>query len=166
MKRKYPTMMNRLNAISDTLNGALNEISSLSNDLLTKANSTKASILQLLATLGETRNTIHGLSKMCGDFGAACLDLSEDCDVIVDNIDSSFDNFEGMPEGSYETFVGFCDDCGVELHITDDFEQLDPLSVLCAECALRADAEDEGIEDEDTFEPLKETVDSEVATNV
>ena len=156
-------MMNRLNAISDTLNGALNEIRSLSNDLITKANSTKASILQLLTTLGETRNTIHGLGKMCGDFGAACLDLSEDCDVIVENIDSSFDNFEGMPEGSYETFVGFCDDCGVELHITDDFEQLDPLSVLCAECALRADEQDEGIDepaDEVVVEDTQEDTDN------
>lgn len=143
-------MMNRLNALSDTLNGALDEIRSLSNDLISQANSTKASILQLLTTLGETRNMIRGLGKISGDFGAACLDFSDDCDVIVDNIDESFDGFDNLPEGPYETFAGFCSDCGVELHITDDFEQIDPLTILCAECAdksVDAPAADEVVDD-------------------
>lgn len=150
-------MINRLNALSDTLNGALNEIRSISNDLVAKADSTKASILQLLTTLGETRNMLHGLSKVCGDFGSACFDISEDCTTIVDNIDDSFDNFDGIPEGSYETFVGFCENCGVELHITDDFEVIDPLTILCADCADKSDA---GIEDED--EPIGDIPKSQV----
>lgn len=143
-------MMNRLNAVSETLNSALSEIKSIANDLVSIANAKKASILALLAELGETRNMISGLGKLCGDAGSELLDIDEACDTIVCNIDDTFDNFDGIPEGSYETFVGFCDDCGVELHQDDDFELIDALNIRCAECVAKNADEDEADTEEDT----------------
>jgi hypothetical protein len=151
MKRKYPTMMNRLNAVSETLSSALSEIKSIAHDLTSIANAKKASLLALLTELGETRNMLDGLSKLCSDTGASLLDIDEACDTIVCNIDDTFDSLEYLPEGSYETFVGFCYDCGVELHQDDDFEPVDALDIRCAECAAKsADDEDEADTEEDT----------------
>lgn len=163
-------MMTRFNELTDSLNATLKEMVKLSKEMTAKADAKKASILVMLQELGEIRNDIHTISTICDQTGAALFDMADVCDTVTENIDESFYNFEGLPEGSYETFVGFCDECGKELHCGDDFEQIDSLNILCADCALRADEQEEDLdledEDEDEFEPLKETVESEVETNV
>ena len=129
-------MMNRLNAISTSLNTILSEIANLNRDLIDTADSQKANLLEILAQLGATRSTMRGLSSLCESAGAALLDVSEACDEVVDKVDETLDWVDGIPVGSYSTFVGFCENCGVELHVSDSYEHIDNYEVLCTKCAI------------------------------
>ncbi len=106
------------------------------------ADEKKASILSLLVDLGEARNTLSALSSLCKAATSSLSTIGADSARVSDIIDDSFYSFEGLPEGSYASFVGFCDDCGKELHNGDSFEANQPFGVICAECvtALREDS--------------------------
>lgn len=161
-------MMNRLNAISISLNTILSEISNLNRDLINTADSQKASLLEILAQLGETRSTMRGLSSLCENAGTALLDISEACDDVVEKVDDTLDWVDNIPVGSYGTFVGFCENCGIELHTSDNYEHVDTYEVLCTQCAIPdamiatplVDEEDAGVESDAAVEDAQENTDN------
>lgn len=128
-------MMNRLNAINDNLTTLVSDIKALHTDLITHANAQKQSLLAIIADLADTHANLRALGCMTGTAGAALLDLSEVSGDIAEKIDDTLYQFDEIPVGSYETFVGFCEQCGKELHSTDVYEDVDAFDVLCAECA-------------------------------
>lgn len=127
-------MTNKLNAISENLTAAVQGIADLTRDVIRTADEKKASILSLLVDLGEARNTLSALSSLCKAATSSLSTIGADSARVSDIIDDSFYSFEGLPEGSYASFVGFCDDCGKELHNGDSFEANQPFGVICAEC--------------------------------
>lgn len=147
-------MKDRLNVITESLNTAINAIVDLNRDLNATANAQKKSLLALLAEMTETRDNLRTLGKVCGDAGATLLDLNEFCVDVSDKVDDILFDFDNIPAGPYETFVGFCGNCGVELHDTnpDSYEIVDANEVLCIKCACEVAeldaAEDAAIEAE------------------
>lgn len=127
-------MTNKLNAISENLTAAVKGIADLTRDVIRTADEKKASILALLVDLGEARNTLSALSNLCKTATTSLSTIGADSARVSDIIDDSFYSFEGLPEGSYASFVGFCDDCGKELHNGDSFEANQPFGVICDEC--------------------------------
>ena len=67
---------------------------------------------------------------------------------MSDKIDDTILDFNDIPTGLYETFVGFCSNCGEELHDTnpDSYEVVDNYDVLCTKCACQF-AEEKAAED-------------------
>lgn len=141
-------MKDRLNAITNNLNSVIDSIADLNRDLNATANAQKKSLLALLAEMTETRTNLKALGKVCGDAGAALLDLNEFCDDVSDKIDDILFDFDNIPSGLFETFVGFCSNCGTELHDTnpDSYEVVDNTDVLCTKCACQF-AEEKAAED-------------------
>lgn len=138
-------MMNKVNAINENLTAAVNGIASLTKEIIRTADEKKASILQLLSDLGESRNALSALSNLCKSASTVLTNIGADSARVSDIIDDSFYCFEGLPEGSYASFVGFCDDCGKELHNGDSYETCGAFGVICADCTanLPADEVDE-----------------------
>lgn len=137
-------MTNRINAINSNLTAALDGINSLSADLVKAANQHKATLLEILAELGNSYAALSELRKLCNNAGCALLDIGEYCGDTADNIHDTICECENIPTGSYGTFVGFCDECGEELHTGDEYETLDNGNVICVKCATtpaEADAE-------------------------
>lgn len=127
-------MTNKLNAISENLTAAVKGIADLTREVIRTADEKKASILQLLSDLGEARNTLSALSSLCKTANNTLSTIGADSARVSDIIDDSFYGFEGLPEGSYASFVGFCDDCGKELHNGDSYEPCSAFGVICDEC--------------------------------
>lgn len=128
-------MMNKLNAINENLTAALTNIDSLSTELIKDANAKKDSLLQILADLGETYGLMKGLGKICATAGATLFNLGDYCDTAAGKVHETLREFDNIPVGSYGTFVGFCDECGEELHAGDEYEVVAPGEVICAKCA-------------------------------
>lgn len=135
-------MTNKLNAISENLTAAVKGITDLAREIIQSADEKKASILALLADLGESRNTLNALSNLCKTATNSLSTIGADSARVSDVIDDGFYSFEGLPEGSYASFVGFCDDCGRELHLGDSFEANKPFGVICADCTAALREED------------------------
>lgn len=134
-------MMNKLNAINENLLAALTSIDSLSTELVKDANAKKDSLLQILADLGESCALMTQLGKICVTAGSTLFNLGEYCDAAADKVHDTILEFDNIPAGSYGTFVGFCGECGEELHAGDGYETVAPGEVICAKCAETPDAE-------------------------
>ena len=134
-------MMNKLNAINENLIATLTSIDSLSSELIKDANAKKDSLLQILADLGESYGLMKQLGKICATAGSTLFNLGEYCDDAAGKVHDTILEFDNIPTGSYGTFVGFCGECGEELHAGDEYEVVAPGEVICAKCAETPDAE-------------------------
>ena len=128
-------MMNRLNAIHENMTALLDSITSLSKDLIQTADAQKATLISIISDLRTTHSTLSTLGQICGAAGATLLDANEDATSLADKINDTLVSIDAIPVGPYMTFVDFCEECGAELHDTDDYERLDAVSVLCADCS-------------------------------
>lgn len=127
-------MKERLNAINANLNSAIAAMHDLHTELVAKANSQKRTLIELLKDMAQTRSTMTTLGEMCSAAGANLLDIGEFCSDMSDKIGDTLSVINDIPVGLYETFVGFCDQCGKEIHETDLYYEKTSDGLHCANC--------------------------------
>jgi hypothetical protein len=132
--KEVNTMKDRLNAIDTNLTSAVNAIADLRTDLVRALDVHKSDLLTVLNAVKDTRAHLNALGDLCEKAGIILLDVHDDCDDIYDLIGETLLDFDAIPAGSYSTFAGFCDQCGKELHLNDDYDVLDDGSVVCIDC--------------------------------
>lgn len=132
-------MKERLNAVNANLTSAIAAMHDLHTELVNTANAQKKNLLEILAAMRLTRDTMTSLGNMCAQAGASLFDINDFCVDMSDKITATLDGFSTIPSGIYETFVGFCEDCGKEIHTTDLFEKTEDGTLLCSDCVYTPD---------------------------
>lgn len=127
-------MKERLNAVNANLNSAIAAMHDLHTELVAKANFQKRTLIELLKDMALTRSTMITLGDMCSAAGANLLDIGEFCSDMGDKISDTLSVLDDIPVGLYETFVGFCEDCGKEVHDTGIYEKTADGTILCSDC--------------------------------
>lgn len=145
------TNTNLITSVKDALTEAIKTIATAQKALLNQANTEKANLLALLNEIRGTRDTISIFGDVCAEAGEALLDTAEFCDGITDKIFYVIDGNHDVPVADYENFVEFCDQCGKEIVVGDEFG-VEGGDYTCAECAAALEAmsaEETADEDED-----------------
>lgn len=105
-------------------------------DTIKEANANKEQLLALYKAISQNAFALSVIADISETMGGKLFDLSERCDNVIANINHSLDEgCYGMPEGDYETFVGFCGKCGKEIHKGDTYGY-DGGDHVCANCLV------------------------------
>lgn len=132
-------MTNYSNTIREAITSALGTIRAAQQEAFAYANQQKASLVELLIKMRDTAHAIHDMSAVCGDAGAALLDIAKDSVHVAEAMDDSTYDFDLIPEGSYEGLVGFCDECGREIRADEKYDALDNGDLICSDCMTEPD---------------------------
>ena len=149
-----------LTSVKDALNTAVDTIKSAQKALFEQANTEKANLLKLLQEMADTRHAIGTLGTICGDAGEALCFMGDDTLDIAEKIGNVID-FNDIPVAGYQEFVEFCDECGEEILVGENYETDGKGYFACADC-VAAKEEDTKAEQEEA-EQLEFELDAEEA---
>jgi hypothetical protein len=147
--------MNAMNAytntIRETITSAIDAIRTAQKEAFAYANQQRATLFELLAEMRGTARVIRDVSDICEEAGVALLDIAEDNAHVAEVMNDSTYEFDLLPEGSYEGLAGFCDECGREIRIDEEYDTLGYGEYICGNCLT--EREDEPVEE---AEPVEE----------
>ena len=130
-----------LTSVKDALNTAVDTIKSAQKALFAQANTEKANLIALLNEMAETKSAIGTLGNNSGEAGNALLTSSDGQLGVAEKISDVID-YTDIPVASYENFVAFCDDCGKEILVDEEYSR-DSSVTLCNECFVKNIAKEE-----------------------
>lgn len=142
-----------ITSVKDALADAIKAIHTAQVALLNQANTEKAALLALLAEIRETRETTILFGDVVGEAGHALLDAADFSYDVAGKMSYITDNIQEIPVAGYQDFVEFCDQCGEEITVNDQFT-IENGEFVCAKCL---GDEDEDVEDaEDDIEDVED----------
>ena len=141
--------MTRLNSVSTAFETALNSLNDFKAELIDSIDQKKNALMGLLDSIAADTNDLHDLGIICGVVGKTLLEIKDNCNEITGNIDDTLLVVDEIPAGSYGTFVGYCADCGLELHVGDTYMDDGDGEIHCMECTEKfANAEVSDVEED------------------
>ena len=144
--------------IRNALDNLLIVLDSAVADLVGTANEQRRELLGLYGRMQATQADLHELGSMVGDAGSAMLDLEELCEDVGSKMQGVLDGgIEETPVCDFQEFVGFCETCGEEILVGEEYSFDGDNGFVCADC-LDTEAEQLAIN-------LAETVDHDVDTD-
>ena len=149
-----------ITSVKDALAEAIKTISTVQVALLNQANTEKAALLALLAEIRETRETTILFGDVVGEAGNALLDAADFSYDIAGKMSYITDNIQEIPVAGYQDFVEFCDQCGEEITVNDQFT-INNGEFVCAKCLGDEDTEDEDDAEDDTEDVEDEVIEDE-----
>lgn len=153
--------MTNLENVKSNLTALVDSINALYSETLVSVADKKTALLALLDDIRADHLTLASLGTICGDAGAALLDVNEKCDDLCDIVDDVIFGYDSIPEGPLDTFVDFCADCGKELHVGDAYTDAGDGFIVCMDCADAAAKEEADIEAElDAEEAIEEVTEN------
>ena len=136
--------------LRNALGALTNAITSTYADLLGTANANKEELRTLYAKITENRADILEFGKMLdatadvlGDTSDKCLDIGE---KITETL---FNGTDYLPVANYEDFIDFCDCCGEEIVVGDEYTCNSGHWYTCAECSAKLAEEENETTDEE-----------------
>jgi hypothetical protein len=136
-----------LTSVKDALNTAVDTIKSAQKALYEQANTEKYNLIKLLQEMAETKAAIGTLGTICGDAGDALLTLSDGQLEVVDKISNVID-FNDIPCAAYQEFVEFCDECGDEILVGEEYDTDGKGYFKCANCIAMEEEDTKAESDE------------------
>ena len=144
--------------IREALDNLLTVLDSAVADLVGTANEQRRELLGLYGRMQATQADLHELGSMMGDAGSAMLDLEELCEDVDAKMQGVIDGgIEETPVCDFEDFVGFCETCGDEILVGEEYSFDGDNGFVCGDC-LDTEAEQLSLN-------LAETVDHDVDTD-
>lgn len=144
--------------IREALDNLLTVLDSAVADLVGTANEQKRELLGLYGRMQATQADLHELGSVMGDAGSAMLDLEELCEDVGAKMHGVIDGgIEETPVCDFEDFVGFCETCGDEILVGEEYSFDGDNGFVCGDC-LDTEAEQLSLN-------LAETVDHDVDTD-
>lgn len=136
------------NSIREAITSALNTIRAAQREAFANANRQKATLLELLAEMRNTACVIQDMSDICEEAGVALLDIAEDSAHVAEVMDDSTHEFDLIPKGSYEGFVGFCGECGREIRADEEYDTIGYNEYICGDCMNKGEQQEERADEE------------------
>lgn len=123
-------------------------------DLVGTANEQRRELLNLYGRMQATQADLHELGSMVGDAGAALLDLEEICEDVDAKMQNVIEGgIDETPNVDYEDFVGFCETCGGEILVDEEYSSDGGNGFVCVDC-LDAEAEQLALNLAETTAPV------------
>ena len=99
-----------------------NAITSTYAALLHDANEQREEFIDLCTRMDETRSDILEYGKMLGDLAVVLDETNDMCRDIATKITTViYEGVDAAPSVPYEEFVDFCDNCGSEILVGDEY---------------------------------------------
>ena len=90
--------------------------------LLYDANEQRKEFIDLCTRMDETRADILEYGKMLGDLAVVLDETNDKClDIAAKVATVIYEGVDATPSVPYEDFVEFCDSCGREIHVGDEY---------------------------------------------
>lgn len=128
------------------------EIANAQKEIFASANEHRKTFLAALAGMRQAEADARTFARMLDRVVEPLAGISYECDTIGDRIIDAINEPDMCPQSNFEDVVGYCDECGKELTVNDDFTDTFA-GLVCADCLAEMEAEDEDeaeAEDEDT----------------
>ena len=90
--------------------------------LLHDANEQREEFIDICVRMEETRADILEYGKMLGDLADVLDETNDTCRDLATKITTViYEGVDAAPTVPYEEFVDFCDNCGGEIHVGDEY---------------------------------------------
>lgn len=127
--------------IRNALDNLLAVLDSATADLVGTANAQRKELLALYGRMQATNADLAEFGSLVGDVGAAMLDIEEMCEDVATKVQNVIENgIDETPSANYEDFVGFCDTCGDEILVGEEYSYDGDNGFVCGDC-LNTEAE-------------------------
>ena len=108
--------------IREALDNLLTALDSATADLVGTANEQRKELLALYGRMQATNADLHEFGSMVGEAGAAMLDIEEMCEDVAFKVQNVLEGgIDETPATNYEDFVGFCETCGDEILVGEEY---------------------------------------------
>lgn len=130
-------MNERVTALTKMFETFLAEVVEMNRQILAEANAQREEMNDLIGRMMTTRTEMSDLAHMYDEAGTTLVGIAEDLDDITVKIEDAFsDPVDMCPDIPYENLEGFCEDCGSEITVDDNYRLDDDGSgLLCEVCA-------------------------------
>ena len=150
--------MTNFTNIREALDNLLAVLDSATADLVGTANAQRKELLALYGRMQATNADLIEFGSMVGEAGAAMLDIEEMCEDVATKVQNVIENgIDEAPIVNYEDFVGFCETCGDEIMVGEEYSYDGDNGFVCGSC-LDTEAEQLTLN-------LAETIDHDVDTD-
>ena len=144
--------------IREALDNLLSVLDSATADLVGTANEQRKELLALYGRMQATSADLIEFGSIVGEAGAAMLDIEELCEDVASKVQNVIENgIDEAPIVNYEDFVGFCETCGDEIMVGEEYSYDGDNGFVCGSC-LDTEAEQLTLN-------LAETIDHDVDTD-
>ena len=116
-------MTNYASTIHEALTSAVNAIREAQAAMYAEANAQRVALIELISNTRGTARSLNDIAQVVGGTGATLMDIGEDMAEMADKVNESTYDFNALPEGSYEGFVGMCEECGHEIRIDEEYDE-------------------------------------------
>lgn len=152
-------MTNYVANIHEALTSAVTAIREAQAAMYAEANAQRVALIELISNMRGTARLLNDMSQIVGDTGATLLDIGEDMAEVADKVNESTYDFTCLPAGSYEGFVGMCEECGHEIRADEDYDEIGAFEYVCQRCMTEIADEQAQIDAEVVVEPEQLTID-------
>ena len=144
--------------IREALDNLLAVLDSATADLVGTANEQRKELLALYGRMQATNADLIEFGSMVGEAGAAMLGIEEMCEDVATKVQNVLEGgIDETPIVNYEDFVGFCETCGDEIMVGEEYSYDGDNGFVCGSC-LDTEAEQLTLN-------LAETIDHDVDTD-
>jgi hypothetical protein len=109
-----------------------------------QANEQRQQLRDLLASMRGHARAMSDLGNIVGEASVVLYDIGEEMNEVADSVHDSTLDFGLVPEGDYQGLVGFCDECGREVRVGDNYD-IECGEVICADCIAELEELDDAL---------------------
>ena len=142
-------MANYVANIHEALSATLTAIREAKAAMYAEANEQRQQLRELLASMRGHARAMSDLGNIVGEASVVLYDIGEEMNEVADAVHDSTLDFGLVPEGDYQGLVGFCDECGREVRVGDNYE-IECGEVICADCVAELEALDDALTQPET----------------
>ena len=126
-------------------------------DLVGTANAQRKELLNLYGRMQATQADLYEFGSIVGEAGATMLDFEELCEDVGAKMQNVLEGgIEETPVCDFEDFIGFCETCGDEILVSEEYSFDGDNGLVCADC-LDTEAEQLVINLAETTDPATDT---------
>lgn len=142
--------MTDFTSIRESITALTTAITSTYAGILHTTNEHKEQLASIYHSLNEDRADLLEFGKMLGDLADVLDATNDNCqDIAVKVTTTIMEGMSYLPESKYEEFVEYCDNCGGEIRVGDEYRYDGADWYTCAEC-LAAERADELVSEGET----------------
>lgn len=142
-------MTNYVANIHEALSATLTAIREAQAAMYAQANEQRQQLRDLLASMRGHARAMSDLGNIVGEASVVLYDIGEEMNEVADSVHDSTLDFGLVPEGDYQGLVGFCDECGREVRVGDNYD-FECGEVICADCVAELEALDDALTQPET----------------
>ena len=135
-------MANYVANIHEALTATINAICEAQTAMYAEANQQRQQLRDLLASMRGHARAMSDLGNLVGEASVALYDIGERMNEVADVVHDSTLDFSLVPEGDYQGLVGFCEECGREVRVGDNYE-IECGEIVCADCVAELEQLDD-----------------------